>query len=315
MHVVSSNAAVALTLALSAVLPLGCKTNQVEPEFAPSTDQPSYAKQHPAQLKAVQQNLEDQLTLASTLTGELEDYPAELKDPDWKGVAEVVEQADHEGRSQHYAENLEQNGKIAAFYEAEKPEIHKRVGGAVQYHAKEKGCTADMYSPAVHALDKAVDKQLEERTHESSEAHSYIALNAETLGKANVEALERQADRIALGSYVTHIGLVQKKNQLDRLLADADAVDRTLARRIEELEQAAPPEGQGKPSDKARTDELGALAEARTTLGAELEPARKQAETLEQRIQQVRQAYLDALSALKKSIDELAEKTPKPAEP
>jgi hypothetical protein len=285
---------------------VGCKSAHLEPEFAPSTDQPSYAKQHPAQLKSASQDFEEQLALAETLSQELKEYPGELKDPDWKGTLEVVDRADLEGRSPHYATSLEQNGDVAAFYEAEKPEIHKGVGGAVQYHAKNKGCEADMYSPAAHALDKTMDKRLEQRTRDHSEAHSYIALNEPSLGKANIPALQRQADRIALASYVTHVGLVRKKNQLDTLLSDADAVDRTLEQRIKELE--AQPLDEKAPAEqvKARQDELEALQTARSTLAEQLAPARQQAEAAEQRIMQARQSYDDALSKLKESIEQQA---------
>jgi hypothetical protein len=306
MQQVRSSAAVMLVLGSLLTCASACKTSQLEPQFASSTDQPSYAKRHPAELKSALEDFDNQSTLASTLSGELKDYPAELKEPDWQGVITVVEYADLEGRSPHYAESLEQNGKVAAFYEEEKPEIHKRVGGAVQYQAKEKGCDADMYSPAVHALDKSIDKQLEERTRRQSEAHAHIAMNESALGKANIEALERQSDRIALYSYITHVGLVRKKLQIDQLLADADAVDRTLKNRIDEIEKAPPHEKATPAETKARQDELESLKAAKASLAEELGPARQQAQNAEERITQARKTYSDALTALKQTLEQNA---------
>jgi len=295
----------ALLLALF-VMPqvVGCKKGQLEPEFASSAEQPSYAKTHPAELKATVTELEGQLTLVDTTTAEFKEYPGQLKDPDWKEVIVVVDRADVEGRSPHFAEGLEDNGTVAAFYEQEKPELHKRVGGAAQYQAKEKGCDADVYGSANYALDKGIEKSLEDRTHKHSEAHAHIAMNESKLGKANVEALETQADHIAWASYVAHVGLVRKKQKLDQLLADASGVESTLNDRIEEL-KAAPADPKAPAAEKkAREDEIAALEEAKTTLTQELEPARKQSETLEQRITEAKQKYADALKQLKDTLEQ-----------
>ena len=195
---------------------------------------------------------------------------------------------------------------LAAFYEEEKPELHKKVGGAAQYQAKEKGCDADVYGSANYALDKGIEKSLEDRTHEHSEAHAHIAMHQTKLGKANVETLEKQADHIALTSYVAHVGLVRKKNQLDQLLADASGVESTLNDRIEELKAEPADEKAPAAEKKAREDELAALEEAKTTLGQELEPARKQAETMEQRITEAKKKYADALKQLKDTLEQNA---------
>ena len=285
---------------------IGCASQQLAPDYASSTDQPSYAKEHPGQLESTRQQLDAQLALAQSLCEEFKGYPGELKDPDWNGVLVVVGDADVEGRSPHFAESLEHNGKVAAFYEDEKEEIHKRVGGSVQYQAKNKGCTADMYSPAVVALDKAMKARLEERAHDHSEAHTYLRLNQDTLGKANTEALTRQADRIALASYVTHVGLVRSKNKLDTLIDDASAVNTTLQNRIDELQRTDPNEKPSKATLAARDEELKELEAAKALLPQQLEGAKQQSESAEQRIVEARRVYDDALSQLKASIEEQA---------
>lgn len=302
----------ALLLALLVAPPMvGCKKGQLEPEFASSAEQPSYAKTHPEELKATVTEIDGQLSLVDTTTAEFKEYPGQLKDPDWKEVIVVVDRADVEGRSPHFAQELEENGTVASFYEQEKPELHKRVGGAAQHQAKEKGCDADVYGSANYALDKGIEKSLEDRTHEKSEAHAHIAMNESKLGKANVEALENQADHIAWASYVAHVGLVRKKQKLDQLLADASGVESTLNDRIEEL-KAAPVDAKAPAAEKkAREDELTALEAARTTLSQELEPARKQAETLEQRITDAKKKYADALKQLKDTLEQNSASTAK----
>ena len=289
---------------------VGCKKGQLEPEFAPSAEQPSYAKTHPDELKTTVAELDSQLSLVDTTTSEFKEYPGQLKDPDWKEVIAVVDRADVEGRSPHYAKGLEDNGTVASFYEQEKPELHKRVGGAAQYQAKEKGCDADVYGSANYALDKGIEKSLEDRTHKHSEAHAYIAMNESKLGKANVETLETQADHISWASYVAHVGLVRKKQQLDQLLADASGVESTLNDRIEEL-KAMPVDAKTPASEKkAREEELKALEAAKTTLSQELEPAKKQQETAEQRITDARKKYADSLKQLKDTLEQNSKTAP-----
>jgi len=304
--------AAAVLLALVVVPQLvGCKKGQLEPEFAPSADQPSYAKTYPADLKATVTQLEGQLTLVDTTTAEFKEYPGQLKEPDWKEVIIVVDRADAEGQSSYYVEELEENGTVAAFYEEEKPELHKKVGGAAQYQAKEKGCDVDVYGSANYALDKGMEKSLEDRTHKRSEAHAHIAMHQTKLGKANVETLEQQADHIAWASYVVHVGLVRKKDHLDQLLADASGVESTLNDRIEELKAEPVDEKAPATEKKAREDELSELEAAKATLSQELEPAKKEAETLEQRITDARKKYADALKQLKDTLEQNAKATEK----
>lgn len=312
MKPVKANAAALLLALLVAPQMVGCKKGQLEPEFASSAEQPSYAKTHPDELKATVAELDGQFTLIDSTTTEFKEYPGQLKDPDWKEVIVVVDRADVEGRSPHFAKQLEENGTVASFYEQEKPELHKRVGGAAQYQAKEKGCDADVYGSANYALDKGIEKSLEDRTHNHSEAHAHIAMHETKLGKANVETLKTQADHIAWASYVAHVGLVRNKQKLDQLLSDASGVESTLNDRIEELK--APPAADEKltaSEKKAREDELKALEAAKTTLTQELEPAKKQSETLEQRITEAKQKYADALKQLKDTLEQNAESASK----
>jgi len=304
MKPVKANATALLLALLVVPHVIGCKKGQLEPEFAASAEQPSYAKTHPDELKSTVTELEGQLSLVDTTTAEFKEYPGQLKDPDWKEVIVVVDRADVEGRSPHFAAELEDNGTVASFYEQEKPELHKRVGGAAQYQAKEKGCDADVYGSANYAMDKGIEKSLEDRTHNRSEAHAHIQMNQTKLGKANIEALETQADHIALASYVAHVGLVRKKQELDQLLADASGVESTLNDRIQEL-KAMPVDAKAPAAEKkAREDELTALEAARTTLSQELEPAKKQAETAEQRIADAKKKYSDALQQLKDTLEQ-----------
>ena len=242
------------------------------------------------------------------MAAQFEKYPDELEDPDWEVVMRIVDHADAEGKSAHYAERMEENETVAAFYREEKEDIHKRVGGAVQYQAKEKSCDADLYSPAVHALDTSIAKQLEERAHDDSDAHVLIEENQTALGKANVEALERQADAIALASYVSHVGVPQKQRELDSLLEDASGVESTLDNRIEELSKPSPPDVKRSAEEqKARDEELEALKAAKASLEQDVAQAKESQKGAEERAERAKKLYEDSLAQLKSLLEKKSE--------
>ena len=54
---------------------------------------------------------------------------------------------------------LEETERVARFFEEEKGELEKKVGGAAQYAVKQKNCDVDVYGTTNGALGKAVQKQ------------------------------------------------------------------------------------------------------------------------------------------------------------
>jgi hypothetical protein len=299
---------VLLALVFAGAHAVGCAPRESEPLTASSADRPSYARKYPERLQSTVSDIDAQVKSLVDLSGEFEKYPDELKDPDWDLVIRVVEQADAEGQSAHYAERIQENGVVSAFYNDEKEEIHKRVGGAAQYQAKEKGCDADVYSASVHALDKSIEKQLEERTHEDSDAHQLIEQNQTTLGKANVEALKRQADKIAMASYVGHVGVARRQRELDQMLEDASTVESTLDERIEELSKPPPPEVKRSALEqKAIDDELTALKTAKQSLQADVTAAQESQKGAEERAERAEKLYVESLEQLNSLLEKKRE--------
>lgn len=297
-----------LALMTISVLSVACAPRESEPLTASSADQPSYARKYPARLQTTVSNIDTQVKLLVTVASEFEKYPDELKDPNWDLVIQVVEHADAQGKSAHYAERIQDNSLILAFYEEEKDEIHKRVGGAVQYQAKEKGCDADLYSPAVLALDKSITKQLEDRAHDDSDAHLLIDQNQTALGKANVEALKQQADSIALASYLGHVGVQREQRELDRLLKDASGVDSTLDDRIEELSKPPPPEVKRSPEEQKAVDgELEALKAAKASLQKDVAAAQESQKGAEERAERAKKLYEESLEQLNALLEKKRE--------
>lgn len=300
-----------LTLLLLMMLgPLGCASSGLEPEMTKAADHAAYAKRHPDRLQAATARLTEDLQTAERLSGELEAMPEKLKDPDWALVGEVFRLADADGQSAHYAELSAANTTVQRFYSEREQELKRRVGGAVQYQAKQKDCDIDAYSAAAVGLDKAMEQQLTERAREQSSAHEYLDLNAEKVGKKNLDALREQADLVIQASYTVHIALVKDKAELDRLLDDSSAAQGTLDDRLEELQQQTPPD---KPAERKRYDELlEQLQAARAAWPASVEAAKAAQKDAEQRIRAAREKYRASLDGLDKGIEARREAAGKP---
>ena len=117
----------------------------------------------------------------------------------------VYEKADAAGHSSQYVERAKESKHVAQFFNEEKGEINKKVGGACSYAAKQKGCDADVGGATGGALEKAVEKQLEKRMRERNDAWAYIDEHEDSLGKQNREKLEKQSDDIAYTGYLVRV--------------------------------------------------------------------------------------------------------------
>ena len=275
----------------------GCAQRNNEPEVASSASQPGYAKRYPAELSHAKTEFVAQRDAGKELVDKLGEFPDELNDPDWNVVGQVYRHADSEGRSQAYASRFEEAATVNKFFAEEKQALVNRVAGGAQHAAKQKGCDVELYGPTAHGLDKALEKQLEERMRKESEAHALIEREEDALKKANVEPLQKQADKISMTSYVTHIGLVNSHAQLQRLLDESRSVKSTLEDRLEALKAEAEPDNEE-------------IAEVESALGSidgtvtETEQAVQQAE---EEINQLRDAYQKAFEALMDKVEQLAE--------
>src|SRR3954471_15055863 len=180
---------------LVAALAVGC-SQQPAPAFASSANETSYAERYPAALLALRTEFASDEAKAREIFGGFQNYPGALSNPDGEQVLGVVTRADAAGKSGAYAQQAQENQSVSRFFSEEKDSLNQKVGGAAQYAAKQKECTVDVASPAIGALDKGVDKALETRLLDHTEAHRYIEDHQDALGKPNLEKLEKQADDI-----------------------------------------------------------------------------------------------------------------------
>jgi hypothetical protein len=286
-----------------AFLALAC-TQQEPALYASSAGEASYAERYPAMLAALRNGHFEAEKQAYTLSGEFSKYPDELKDPSWAAVEDVVEKADEAGKGADYAAGMGEGQAVRTFYTEERDTLRQKVGGSAEHAAKEKSCDVELYGPIGGALDRSVDQQLEERLHERSAAHRAIEDHQDALGKPNLDKLEKQADSIALASYLVHVRLPQTKREVDARLADASQVKSTLERTQEESKAVLDDPNASKGAKDLAQKRADAARTAQASLDSEVEQAKKLGEELEQRAKAAQDQYQKAKDGLIQAIQE-----------
>src|SRR3954469_14605043 len=246
-------------------------TTQPAPAFASSANESGYAERYPTALLGGRTEFASDETRARAIFADFPKYPAALTNPDGEQVSAVVSRADAAGKSGAYARQMEEQSHVSRFFSEEKDGLNQKVGGAAQYAAKQKECTVDVSSPAIGALDHGVDKALEDRLREHSEAQRYIEDHQDALGKANVEKLQKQADDITLASYLVHVRVKQLKLELSDLIAESSDVKKTLARSDADAQAVLADSAAGKPAKATAQKRADAAKKASTGLDIEIE--------------------------------------------
>lgn len=297
-----STSLLVLSLALAAC------SQQPGPVAATSGEQAGYAERYPARLIDVRSGFADDENRARRDFSEFKSYPDALHNPDFHAVHGVVEQADAAGKSSAYTEAALEGETVHRFFTEEKDGLHQKVAGSVTYVAKEKQCSEDLGGVAAAAMDRGVDKQIEERLRDYNEAHRYIEDHQDELGKANIDTLEKQSDKIAHTSNVVNVRLELYRRELEALLNDASSVRSTLDRTIRESD-AVLADASASKSKKALAQRRRTNAEnARAKLDAEVDQAQRGIDEMQQRIGAVQRDYRASLDALLDDLDKRAEK-------
>jgi len=142
--------------------------------------------------------------------------------------------------------------------------------------------------------------------HDHNPAVRVIEDNQDAIGKQNVDKLTKQADQITLTSYAVRVRMPQAKRDLDQLLGEASTVKKTLTADQERAEAVLADPKASKPAkvtaEKRKTQAFNALA----TLDSEVSEGKKLSDAMENRTKAAQKAYDDALTALKKTIEERA---------
>jgi hypothetical protein len=290
-----------LTLPLLALVfasAMGCQPKR-EPEIASSAGDASYAVAYPTELSAMASGIEEHRREITKLTGGFAAYPDQLKDAPKAQVLQIIERADEAGRGSAYVERAKQMDQVTSFFDAEKEEINKKVGGSAQYVAKQKGCDVDVYGTVAKSLKDSVDKQVEKRQRDRNEAQLIIERYRVSLGKPNAAALEKQADEISRASYYANVELVERKNRLTQMAGEADRVKKTADQFIERERAFQAEPGRTDPEKKASDERITAMNQSKAALDTAAAQAKSQLADIDNKIKASQKEYADALAALK----------------
>jgi hypothetical protein len=297
-------------LALALAFPLaGCESNKDKrpPEVAHNTDHVAYATEYPERVEEVEKDLDDAKAKATELCGGFSGYADQVKDPsDYGKVTEVVDAADASGQSGDYVERARENRELERILGENDGEIAKGAVAAVHGAAQHDGCPnpGNVSGAANAGFKRAVDKRSEARLRDANEGHRVIERNKDKLGKANIAALEKQADEIAQASYLANVELPQLKYELERLIEENERVKKTLEAEIEEEKKSQ--EGASDEDKKASEARVKELEEAKAKLEeqkAELDERKAQLEQLGKDIEQVQKDCDKALTEYKDALE------------
>ncbi|HYQ44306.1 MAG TPA: hypothetical protein VER11_20125 [Polyangiaceae bacterium] len=298
------------SIALLLTALLSACTTQPAPAFASAANESGYAERYPTALLGARTEFANDETRAREIIADLPKYPAALSNPDGEQVLAVVNRADAAGKSGAYGKQMEEQAHVARFFSEEKDDLNQKVGGAAQYAAKQKECTVDVSSPAIGALDRGVDKAMEDRLRDHDEAQRYIEDHQDTLGKANVEKLQKQADDISLASYLVHVRVKQLKLELSQLAAEASDVKKTLERSDKEAQAVLADSAASKQAKATAQKRADAAKKASTGLDIEVEQAKRAVQEMDARIEKLEKDYQAAFDALQKALKDLPKKAP-----
>ena len=289
---------------------LGCSNQKPQPEYASSAHLSTYAERYPDALQKSRATYENIDTSTEERFTTMSEFPAQLPEVDGTLADKAIELADAAGRTGQYAKARKSASTVFQFFDEEKEEINKKVGGAAQYTLKRNNCKGDAFSPVSAALDKSVEKQVQERLDASNEGAVFVDQHAEELGKENTETLKQQTAFVADTSFLIHVALPKLKVRMTEQVAEAGDVKSTLTKSIDEATKRAADssltEKQRSDAEARRVD----LTQKRDGIDDQVKQLQAQIDAMDDRLKILKSKYDEALKTLREA---LASKQPKAA--
>jgi len=294
-----------------AVFGTGCSDkNSKGPQVADSTSQPAYAIRYADNLAKTTAAASKHEDAARATMGKWAAFPGQLKEPNWKVVGDVVAAAAEDGKSAGYDREAEQQAYVQRFFDDEREEIVKKVGGSAQYANKQAGCNADVYGAVSLGLKDAVADRFKDRIRERGDAFIIIERNQDKIGKANVAAVEDQAASVAEASWRVNVGIVREHDRLDELAAEASSVRSTLGDFVEEEKKLQAEPGRSAEEKKSSQERVALAEKSRGTIDASEQAAKDALASFEEKQKTLKKDLDDALASLKQAIDDKAAAQP-----
>ena len=211
---------------------------------------------------------------------------------------------------------MRQSGYISAFIESNDGAFAQRIGSHVNAQiSKESGSAVEDFDsrPFVRwALKDSASKLIEKRYQELNEAHRFVDMYSDTLGKKNLKDLGLQADTITEASFIVYIALIDLRHQIQARMEEADDVKNTLDNEIEGLQLVASDPDGTKEAKAAANKRIAELLKIKAPIDAHIEKAQALGEQFEQKLETIQNAYQEAFDKLIASVEQKERETPQP---
>lgn len=311
-----------LALPASLVMALACGlvacASRSEPAlYASSAEQPGYAIRFPQALGATRSELGSREDIARRTMGQIKTFPAGLDTEEWVLVGELYDQAEVDGRSESYAQAAEHSSGVLAFYASRRKEIRQRVAGAVQFAAKDGGCSEPpkLGGAASVALDRAMQEQSDEERRAYSEAHRSLSSYEARLGKATHGQLESELDAVLEASYLVSVGMEKSRRQMAAMIDEGADVEATLSDEIGRLNGALADERLPARDRTTLDEQLEAAKEALAQVDSEVDQARHVLSEADQRVARLKSDFEEVMDALRRRVAERASSSERTSAP
>jgi hypothetical protein len=279
------------------------------PVLASSAGQPTYALNYVDELAATVKGVGDAQEQERKLATNFATRIDELKKPDWDVVRAVVDHSDAAGKSADFFDARGEVDAVRTFWTDEKGLVDGKVAASTQYAVKQAPCasdctTLDVAGPAVFALNDSMEKGIVKRLHASNDAFLLIERERTTLGSPNTIVLEKLADDVAQASFLVHVDIVVRRERLQRMLSDANAVKATLENFVQDEKAYRAQPGRTELDKKASDERVAQAMRTKAQIDGETAQAQAAEKGSEQTIATITKDYDDALKNLRDKIDE-----------
>jgi hypothetical protein len=293
------------------VLTCACtKTQQLGPTIHSSASSVNYAAEYPSRFQALNQKFVDSTTKARTDWDQFNRFVGELSGPRWEQVKTVYEQADAAGRSEAVVEWMRQSGYITEFIEGNDGVLSQRIGSHVNAQInKEAKPQEEQFDsrPFVRwALKDATSKLIDKRYKDLNEAHRFIDMYGDSLGKKNIKALEKQTDTITEASFIVYVALFDLRQQLEARIAEADDVKSTLDNEIEGLQLVAEDPKTSKDKKNATTKRISELLKIKAPIDEQTAKAKQLLTDFDKKLEQFQKDYKETFEKLIDAVEQKA---------
>jgi hypothetical protein len=278
-----------------------CAERQVVVRSSSSADAAGYAAAYPERIAERTATLKADAQRARSLNAELaardKDLPLEV-DPEF--LLAVVEAADKTGRSEAFVAADHEARTVRGFWDEERGTIIGRAANAAQKQAADAGCPQELdVGPQLnHAVKDGVEKQLEKRLRDSSEASRLIEAHKATLGPANVQRVQKVADDVTYASYLVNVAVVEDRDSIEHLNRERGDVESALRRALEDEQHFRERDAKSPAEKRASEERTARLEKSRVALAPAGDKAEAAVRDLDPAVVQARDEYENALQKL-----------------